>query len=444
MQAKKSSNKVRKRPVRRRRGKGGEEKEKFLLPAAPADYRILISIALLILIGLVMIYSSSYFFSMYGLRRKNPDVLDYAGQFFMGQAKFALMGFAILAAVSYINPQKYRVLAPFGLILAFGLILLLLTGFGTDSHNATRWLKIGPITFQVAEPVKLFLILYLANYGARKGFRRIHLVIPLLIIFALSGMLYKITSNLSSASIVLLIGIAMIYVLHPSYKLFTVPAVIAVIVYFAGIIFLMNMDPSVQRAGGFRMQRIFAWLHPDHPFYIKGKGFQLANSLFAIGSGGFFGKGLGRGVQKFMIPELHTDFILANIAEELGLFGVILVVLIYVYLIYRIFRVAFRCHDSYSLLITVGVAAQLMIQVLANIAVVSGAFPTTGVNLPFVSQGGTTLIIFMAEIGLVLAIDRRNRVEEVEAKVAKELRESGFDSESDTESPETGSPLRLQ
>ena len=173
-------------------------------------------------------------------------------------------------------------------------------------------------------------------------------------------------------------------------------------------------------SGGFRGSRIKAWLFPEE--YAANQGMQALQSLYAISLGGFFGKGLGNSLQKFRLPEAHNDFILSIIAEELGIFGVILLLLLFAYLLYLIATIALEATDLFGKLIASGVFLQIGIQVILNVAVVSNAMPTTGVTLPFISSGGASVVFLMAELGVVFSIDKVTKEYHIRQKVIRDMR----------------------
>jgi cell division protein FtsW len=170
------------------------------------------------------------------------------------------------------------------------------------------------------------------------------------------------------------------------------------------------IDMSMDNSSNFRLRRILAWLHPEQ--YSDDGGFQVMQGLYAIGSGGFFGKGLGNSAQKMIIPEAQNDMILSIICEELGVFGIIIMLTLFGMLLYRLMFIAQNAPDLYGALIVTGIFAHIAIQVVFNIAVVLNLFPTTGITLPFISYGGTSILFLMAEMGLALGVSRRIQMEE--------------------------------
>ena len=229
----------------------------------------------------------------------------------------------------------------------------------------------------------------------------IQLVIPPAIVAA---MILKISNNMSTAAILLGTAVFMIYVVHPEQWKFILCGV-AVAALVAGVLYYVkNLDP-LQMEENFRLVRIRAWLYPYE--YEQDKAFQSLQGLYAIGSGGLWGRGLGNSIQKLgKIPEPYNDYIFAIICEELGIFGAGLIILLFIYLLYRIFTVSQTAEDLLGRMISIGVFSHIALQVILNLMVVTNLFPTTGVTLPFFSYGGTATIFLLIEIGLVLSVNK--------------------------------------
>ena len=198
----------------------------------------------------------------------------------------------------------------------------------------------------------------------------------------------------------------MLFVAHPKTAPFIAIIVAGLTAVILGVRF---MDSMMDTSADFRMRRILVWLHPED--YAGEGGFQVMQGLYAIGSGGFFGKGLGNSAQKMVIPEAQNDMILAIICEELGVFGAIVLLTLFAMLLYRLLFIAQNAPDMYGSLIVTGIFAHIAIQVILNIAVVLNLIPTTGITLPFVSYGGTSVLFLMAEMGLALGVSRKIKIE---------------------------------
>ena len=278
--------------------------------------------------------------------------------------------------------------------VALQILVLLLPN---SSHGSKRWIVIGPVQFQPSEISKLFLILFLAHIISRHvkevrkmgGIFRIGaLTLP---IFALIAV-----ANMSTSIIIMGITFIMLFVASPKYKPFLILAAVGIVL---GLIVLFGAS--------YRGARIQAWLDPES----SSNGWQTMQSLYAIGSGGFFGKGLGQSMQKMgFIPESHNDMIFSIVCEELGLFGAICIIAMFIMLLWRIMIIANSAPDLYGALICVGVMAQVGIQILINIAVVTNTIPNTGIPLPFISYGGTSVLFLLVEMGIVLSISRQIKV----------------------------------
>lgn len=373
------------------REKPREKKKKI----AYFDYNLLFLIIFLLSFGLVMLYSSSAYISA----NKYGDDAYYLKRQLRNIGLGAVMMF-IMAKIDYRIWKKFGTLAYFG---SFALcILVFMPGIGSSSHGSSRWIDLGPVSFQPSEVAKLGIIIFLAaliekvprQMGDWKTLAKIFaMTIPLLGIVAYS--------NLSTAVIIFGIIACMLFVASPKYSHFVILGLLGV----AFIVFFILF-------AGYRGNRVKAWLHPET---AGDSGYQTMMGLYAIGSGGLFGKGLGESLQKLgNVPESQNDMIFTIICEELGLFGAVCLILLFVLLIWRMMVIANNSQDLYGSLLVVGVMAQVAIQAILNIAVVTNTIPNTGVILPFVSYGGTSIIFLMAEMGLVLSVSRGIKLESIE------------------------------
>lgn len=365
------------------------------------DYTLLFVVIFLIAFGLVMMYSSSTYDAA---SDHNGDSAFYLRK----QLLATILGVFVMAATTLIDYHIWERFAFPGLLISFVLVLLVLTPLGIEANGARRWISIGPLSLQPAEVVKIEIILFCAvlinkvnkkYITTLKGMAAI-LLVP--VIFAL--MLWKITSNLSSAIIVGGIAVVMLFVADSDYSKYVIGALLvvaaaAVVIYIA----------THWEGDSFRLKRIETWLDPESD--PSDKGFQTLQALYAIGSGGIFGKGLGASMQKLgFLPEAQNDMIFSIICEELGLFGALAVILLFVLLIWRCMVIANNAKDLFGAMLVVGVMAHFAIQVILNIAVVTNTMPNTGISLPFISYGGTSEMFLMAEIGLVLNVSRQIRL----------------------------------
>lgn len=364
------------------------------------DYSLLFIVIFLLGFGLVMVYSTSSY-------EANLTFDGDSAWYFRKQLWATILGIVVMMVVANIPYHFWERFAVLGYGVSVVLILLIIP-FGYESHGAKRWLRIAGISLQPAEVAKLGMILFLASMICtmgkkirnRKGFYTV-LAIPV----PIALMLWKITQNLSSAIIVMGIAVLMLFVSCPDYKRFIILGLIALAGAALIVFIIVKMAESGADELTFRGGRILAWLNPEA--YASGKGFQTLQGLYAIGSGGILGKGLGASKQKLgFIPEAQNDMIFSIICEELGLFGAIAVILMFIMLIWRFMVIANNAPDLFGALLVVGVLGHIAIQVILNIAVVTNTIPNTGISLPFISYGGTSVVFLLIEIGLVLSVAR--------------------------------------
>lgn len=370
------------------------------------DYSLLLVVLFLLGFGLIMIYSTSSY-------NANLEYNDSA-YYLKKQAFAAALGLMMMVIVAKIPYHFWEPFATLGYIVSAVLILLVQTPLGMESHGARRWLRIGGMSLQPAEIAKLGMILFLASLVCKmgksirslKGFC-IVMCVPLPICL----MVWQITDNLSSAIIIFGIAILMLFVASPDYKKFILTG-LAGLAGAALLVYIISQQEMGAEGIGFRGERILAWLDPEA--YASGKGFQTMQSLYAIGSGGIFGKGLGQSRQKLgFLPEAQNDMIFSIICEELGLFGAIAIMLMFLLLIWRFMVIANNAPDLFGALLVVGVLGHFAIQVILNIAVVTNSIPNTGISLPFISYGGSSVMFLLSEIGLVLSVARGIRLKDL-------------------------------
>lgn len=370
------------------------------------DYSLLFIVLFLMGFGMIMIYStSSYEASM--------DYGDAA--YYLKKQLFAnVLGMIAMIFVANVPYHFWERFAVLGYLVSAALICLVMTPLGVEVKGARRWLDFGiGLRIQPAEIAKLCMILFLATMVCRIG-RNIRTWKGLGVVMAfplpIALMVWKITDNMSSAVIILGIAVLMLFVASPEYKKFILVGA-AGAAAVAAIVYAIASAPSTEELG-FRGERIRAWLDPEA--YASGKGFQTLQALYAIGSGGIFGKGLGQSMQKLgFIPEAQNDMIFSIICEELGLFGAIAVILLFLLLIWRFMIIANNAPDLFGALLVVGVMGHVSIQVILNIAVVTNTIPNTGISLPFISYGGSSVLFLLVEIGLVLSVSKSIRLKEV-------------------------------
>ncbi len=349
------------------------------------DFPLAGIILFIVCIGLVMVYSTSAY--------RGQELYNDSGYFVKRQIVFALVATVIMFLLSKVDYRIYMRYAKSILLIAMALLVLVYI-IGTASHGSARWLYIGPFGFQPSEFAKLALIIYTAAVCTRKskslnkpGSLAKIMLLPVIAIVLIA------IENLSTAIICFAIVMLVTFVASPKTWHFVVLALIGV----AGCALFIAL-------AGYRADRLRIWLAPEkYP-----DGYQTMQSLYAIGSGGLFGKGLGNSMQKMgFIPESHNDMIFSVICEELGVFGAICIILLFIALIYRCTVIAINSADRFGGLLTVGVMVHIAVQVLINISVVTNTIPPTGVPLPFISYGGSSIVFILLEMGIALSVSRQ-------------------------------------
>lgn len=362
------------------------------------DYNLVAAIILLTCFGLVMLYSTSAYTS----------TIKYGDDMYFFK-KQAAISFVCIAGALFISMFDYHILARFTGVLygvAAGSMVLVRTPLGTVSNGARRWLRIGPIQFQPAEIAKIAVIVCLSYMIVHMG-KKMNSLKACMTLGAMGTFLallaYVCTDNLSTAIIIFCITVEMIFVAHPKTRIFLILVAVA-IAFLAILVFVIGQ--SVKETDDFRLNRIIAWLHPENATGTAA--YQTIQALYAIGSGGFLGRGLGNSIQKLgSVPEAQNDMIFSIICEELGIVGGVILLLLFGYLLYRLCFIAQNAPDLFGSLIVSGIFIHIALQVILNIAVVVNLMPNTGVTLPFISYGGTSIMFLMAEMGLALSVSKQ-------------------------------------
>ncbi len=354
------------------------------------DFLLFLTVFMLLSIGLVMILSASEYST---LVRFNDSFY-----YFKRQLLWALIGLTAMFVVmnwEYWNWRRYAVPLLGGAFLL--LILVVIPGIGMEAYGARRWIGIGPVTFQPSEFIKLCLVVFTAYGLAQKGelvqsFTRG--LLPFLAMLAAACGLILLQPDLGTA--VTLAGTIFV-------MLFAAGARLSVLVGLGGaglaaVGLAIAMEP-------YRLRRLLAFLDPwQDP---QGSGFHIIQSLYALGSGGLFGTGLGQGKQKFLyLPAQHTDFIFAVVGEELGFIGAFLIISLFAVFVWRGLRIAVSAPDAFSSLLATGLTVGISLQAIINIGVVTGSLPVTGITLPFISFGGTSLIFTLIGVGILLNVSK--------------------------------------
>ncbi len=361
------------------------------------DYSLLILVIFIVAFGLIMIYSSSSYTAQIS-KKYNYD----AAFFLKKQASTAIGGILAMVIISRFD---YRILIkklpfirikPVTVLYITAMLLQIVVLFsGSEVNGAKRWLILGPVSFQPSEVTKIAVIIFTSYMvylspgmlDSFWGFVKVMIFMAPLIALV-------IFENMSTAIVLLLIVTGICFVASRKKLYFIFSAVSA-----AGVLAAyMAFGPE------YRRERVQIWLDVEN----NDKGFQILQGLYAIASGGMFGTGLGQSMQKLgFIPESYNDMIFAIICEEMGLFGAIVVITLFILLLWRIFTIAISAPDLFGGLICVGVLIHIAVQVLINIAVVTNSIPSTGIPLPFISYGGTSVAILLAEMGMVLSVSNQ-------------------------------------
>lgn len=360
------------------------------------DYSLLFTIIFLTVFGLIMIYSSSSY---------NAQIDGKAPSYFMTRQMYiALAGFAGMIIISKMDYHFFAKFAGLAVVVSYICMFLVnFTPLGISRNGKKRWLGYGSFTIQPAEMVKITVILALAviitKFGKKINEWRSWGMITVLI---LPMALLVTMNNLSSGLIICGIAIVMMFIANKRKW----PFVLFIVLVAAVIMFAPTVAIALEKAGilqDYQLSRILVWKNPEA--YPKDGGYQVLQGLYAIGSGGLLGKGLGQSIQKLsFLPEPQNDMIFAIICEELGLFGAVMVIFMFLFMIYRFMRIASSAPDILGSFIVIGVLAHIAIQVILNIAVVTNVIPNTGITLPFISYGGTSILFLMVEMGMVLSV----------------------------------------
>lgn len=383
------------------------------------DLNIWVILIFLCCLGAVMVYSASAYECSMSAKYKYDSTY-----FLKRQLAYMILGFAGIFVLQYIN---YNILNSVLAIAAYGVsivcILLLRTSLGVSVYGAKRWLALGPVQFQVAEVVKIGVIIMLA-YVIKRFNGKLSMNMATIYLWGIGGvpavLLFVISNDLSSSVVILGITFLTTLLCTKTYRLHAVVFLGVVIVAVAYILSIAaNLpDPEVIDDIPFRVARIAAWLDPEK--YGDSKGYQILQALYAIGSGGFFGKGLGNSAQKLgAIPEAQNDMIFSILCEELGVLGAVIAIGMIIYLLYQIYRVSRTAENIFGSVLCVGVLFHIGLQTVINIAVNCNLFPNTGLPLPFLSYGGTSVFCLLVEVGMVVSVERNHMGEAIQRRRRK-------------------------
>ncbi|GAA0743764.1 stage V sporulation protein E [Clostridium oceanicum] len=352
------------------------------------DFGLFAIIMVLVSIGVIMVYSASSYGAFYGPHKDSTYYLKKQGA-------AAIIGIILMIATIKIDYHKLKKVTPKLMILT--VILLCLVFAFPPVNGARRWIRIG-VSIQPSEIAKYIVVLYMAKSLSNKGEKVKsfwHGVVPYLIVSGFYAGLVFLEKNLSIAAVIMIVTLIVLYISGARSKHLFFVLLLVGLAGVAGIYF----EP-------FRMKRFMSFLNPWQD--SKGTGYQLIQSLLALGSGGIWGVGLGKSRQKcYYIPEPHNDFIFAIIGEELGLIGCIFIVVVFLLFIWRGIVTSIKAKDTYGTLLAIGITSIVAVQATINIAVVTGSMPVTGVPLPFISCGGSSLVFNLMAMGILLNISRQ-------------------------------------
>ncbi|MEA5012367.1 MAG: putative lipid II flippase FtsW [Angelakisella sp.] len=377
------------------KAKGGSKRTPIKHVKGSIDLTFLVLVLLLLVFGLVMMFSASYAYAYY--------YEDNSFHFITRQLVFAVLGLVTMAVLSTWDYHIWHKFAWLSMIVSVVLLVLVFTQ--PAINNAKRWIFIGSQSFQPSEIAKFAVVLLFShiisiNYEKMKTFR--YGILPFGIILVILAGLLIAEPHLSGTVLIVFLGGIMIFIGGASLKWFG-----AAVGGGVGLAAVAMMIPAIRDRA---MYRINVWLDPF--LDPQGAGFQTIQSLYAIGSGGLLGAGIGNSRQKYLfLPEPQNDFVFSVVCEELGFVGAVLVILLFVLLIWRGFTIAIKARDRFGTLLAAGLTAQVGIQAVLNVAVVTNTLPNTGIPLPFFSYGGTALAMLLAEMGIILSISRQTALE---------------------------------
>ena len=359
------------------------------------DYTLLCAILVLLFIGIVMVYSASSYYALYQIDVYNTEF------YFYKEITWSIVGVIGMLVTMSIDYHYYKKWTPW-LVLITLVFLVLVLFVGSNINGAVRWIRLGPLSFQPSELAKYVVVLYLALLIDKRKGKITKFKEGTIFYLAVAGVfagLILLEHNLSITAIVMMVAFIMILVggAKISHLFSLVPVGLV-----AGITLIF--------AQSYRLKRLTSFLNPWAD--TSGDSYQLVQSLYALGSGGIFGVGIGNSRQKALfMPEPHNDFIFSIIGEELGLIGCIIIILIFMFIVIKGTSIAIKARDNYGFLLAIGIISVIAIQAIINIAVVTGSMPVTGVPMPFISYGGTSLVFNLGAMGILLNISRQSKEE---------------------------------
>lgn len=353
----------------------------------------------LLTIGLIMLFSASYPYAYY--------YKDSSYYYFVRQILFAVAGLVAMLLMSKINYKILKAIYKPVFVVTIALLVIVLFHH-TNVQNFKRWIPLGPVTIQPSDLAKFTIILtlavYISKYYKKMKTMKYGILIPIGIIAIFCGLIY-LEHHLSCTILMFFIGACLMFAGGSDWKLFAFGLAVIVLLGFL----VVSFPTLIENYAG---KRIVAWLDKDYD-PLNGR-WQTNNSLYAIGSGGFFGVGLGNSKQKYLyVSEPQNDFIFSIVCEELGFLGAAIIIALFAALVIRGLIIASRCKDKFGSLLIIGIVAQIGLQVVLNILVVTDTLPNTGFAFPFFSYGGTAIFMLLFEIGVVLSISRKTNQQKV-------------------------------
>jgi len=357
----------------------------------PADKTLPVIMALLMMMGLVTLYSATYYTA-----QSSGDAFSEVKKQLFGMAIGAVAMF-FTSRIPYWFWGRHKVAVGGIVISAVLLIMVIIPGVGVYINGSRRWLRLGPLSFQPGEFAKYAVVLFVSLALAARGRRVEKLFSGILPVLVPSGVMFLLIleqPNLSTAGTIVIVSVILVMLAGAKWRHMLVLGAggLAVGAYYAW-------------SAPYRRERLLSFMDPFAK--MSDEGYQLSQSLIAFGSGGVFGMGLGQGRQKFAyLPYPESDFIFAIVGEDLGLFGCLAVILLFIAFLFAGMRIALRCPDAFGCLLAAGITSMICVQAFINMGVVVGILPTTGLPLPFFSAGGTSLSITMAAVGIVLSVSR--------------------------------------
>lgn len=353
----------------------------------------------LLTIGLIMLFSASYPYAYY--------YKDSSYYYFIRQIFFAVAGLVAMLLMSKINYKILKAIYKPVFVVTIALLVIVLFHH-TNVQNFKRWIPLGPVTIQPSDLAKFTIILtlavYISKYYKKMKTMKYGILIPVGIIAIFCGLIY-LEHHLSCTILMFFIGACLMFAGGSDWKLFAFGLAVIVLLGFL----VVSFPTLIENYAG---KRIVAWLDKDYD-PLNGR-WQTNNSLYAIGSGGFFGVGLGNSKQKYLyVSEPQNDFIFSIVCEELGFLGAAIIIALFAALVIRGLIIASRCKDKFGSLLIIGIVAQIGLQVVLNILVVTDTLPNTGFAFPFFSYGGTAIFMLLFEIGVVLSVSRKTNQQKV-------------------------------